>query len=207
MRHGAQDPGSRPHRPWRNVADRHGTHCQENLRRLLGFSGDATTNDHGIDERILQWAGTDFRSVGAIVDLPSQHTRTISPLAYVDCWGVRRDIIDGEWQITQYPLRGASLDELSTFQWPAARVDEKLLKQWENRARELRQENQYVVVGEHPVYGILELGCWMCGYDDFLLKLADDPDFVRAFFDKVLEIQLAIVDQYYPVLGPYIDKS
>ena len=182
-------------------------HCQEGLRRLLGFSGNAAKNDHGIDERILQWAGTDFRSVGAIVDLPSKHTRTISPLTYVDCWGVRRDLIDGEWQITQYPLRGASLDDLRAFQWPAARVDEKLLEKWENRARELRQENQYVVIAEHPVYGILELGCWMCGYDDFLLKLADDPDFVRAFFDRILEIQLAVIDQYYSLLGPYIDLT
>ena len=57
--------------------------CQEGLRRLLGFSGNAAKNDHGIDERILQWAGTDFRSVGAIVDLPIKHTRTISPLTSV----------------------------------------------------------------------------------------------------------------------------
>jgi uroporphyrinogen decarboxylase len=179
--------------------------CQEGLRHLLGFSGNAAENDHGIDERILQWAGTDFRSVGAIVDLPSKHTRTLSPQAHIDCWGIRRDVVDGEWQITQCPLRGASLDDVRSFQWPEARVDETLLATWENRAKALRRQNQYVVIAEHPVYGILELGCWMCGYDDFLLKLAADPDFVRAFFDKMLEIQLAVIEQYYTVLGPYID--
>ncbi|MFC1671505.1 uroporphyrinogen decarboxylase family protein [Planctomycetota bacterium] len=174
-------------------------HCRERLRRLLGFSGD--------DEKILEWAGTDFRSVGAIVDLPSAHTRSISPRANTNCWGIRKDCIDGEWQITQNPLRGASLDDLKSYQWPEAHVDETQLACWENQAKILREQDRYVVVAGHPVYGILELGCWMCGYDEFFLKLAADTDFVRFFFDKVLEIQLAVSEQYYSVLGPYIDLT
>ena len=181
--------------------------CQENLRQLLGFTGEPIERNNGIDERILEWAGTDFRAVGAIVDLPSKHTRTISQYAHIDCWGIRRDFTGGEWQITQSPLNGASLEDLKAFPWPEARVDDKLLKAWEERAKRLRDEGAYVVVAEHPVYGILELGCWMCGYNDFLLKLAADADFVRFFFDKFLQIQLDVIEQYYSVLGPYIDLT
>ena len=47
----------------------------------------------------------------------------------------------------------------------------------------------------------------MCGYDDFLLKLAADTDFVHLFFEKCLETQLAVIEQYYSVLGPYIDLT
>lgn len=68
-------------------------HCQESLRHLLGFSGNSLEAYNGIDERILKWASTDFRSVGAIVDLPSAHTHRISPRAKIDCWGIRRDFI------------------------------------------------------------------------------------------------------------------
>lgn len=150
-------------------------HCQENLRHLLGFSGNSVEMLNGIDERILEWAGTDFRSVGAIVDLPSKHTRKISPQANIDCWGIRRDFTGGDWQITQSPLRDASLDDLKSYQWPEANVDEKQLASWENQAKKLREQDQYVVVAEHPVYGILELGCWMCGYEDFFLELAIAP--------------------------------
>jgi len=181
--------------------------CQEGLHRLLGFSENGGEKDKGIDERILKWAGTDFRSVGAIVNLPSKHTRTISLQAHIDCWGIRRDIVGGESQITQSPLRGASLDDLKSYQWPEAHVNEEQLAKWGNQARELRGQNQYVIVAEHPVYGILELGCWMCGYDDFFLKLAEDTDFVRFFFDKLLEIQLAVIEQYYSVLGSHIDLT
>lgn len=182
-------------------------YVQENLRRLLGFSGNPVETYNGIDERILEWAGTDFRSVGAIVDLPSQHTRTLSPGAKIDCWGIRRDFFYGEWQITENPLRGASVDDLKAFPWPEPNVNEGLLANWANQAKALREQNQYVVIAEHPVYGILELGCWMCGYNDFLLKLAADTDFVRIFFDKVLGIQLAVIEQYYSVLGPSIDLT
>lgn len=181
--------------------------CQAGLLRLLGFSGHRPDPQERIDERILQWAGTDFRSVGGIVNLPSTHTRVLSPHARVDCWGVRRDLVGQEWQITQSPLRGADLDALRSFAWPAPRLDEADLARWEARAQTLRDESRYVVVAEHPVYGILELGCWMCGYDDFFLKLAADPDFIHAFFEEVTEIQMAVIEQYYAALGPYIDLT
>ncbi len=181
--------------------------CQERLRQLLGFPKSPQDPENRTDPRILEWAGADFRAVGGIVDLPSVHTRVLSPEAHVDCWGIQRDLVDGDWQITRHPLSGASLDDLRAFAWPEPRVHETHLRRWEAQARTLRQENRYVVVGEHPVFGILELGCWMCGYDQFLLKLVDDPDFVRYFFDRVLEIQMAVIGQYYPVLNPYIDLT
>jgi uroporphyrinogen decarboxylase len=122
----------------------------------------------------------------------------------VDCWGVRREAVGGEWQITKNPLRGATIQDLEAFPWPEPRVDERKLLQWESEAKALRAANRHVVIAEHPVFGILELGFWMCGYDDFCVRLAVEPDFVRRFFDKVLAIQLAVIDQYYSVLGPYI---
>lgn len=180
---------------------------EKRLREILGFSTQAERRHNGIDDRILRWAGTDFRSVGSIVDLPSDHTRRISPKERMDCWGIRREFVDGQWQITQNPLRGASIDEIRAYDWPEPEVDDGELARWEEEARQLREENRYVVVGQHPVFGILELGCWMCGYDDLLLRMVADPDAVRVLFEKFLEIQIAVIEQYYPVLGPYIDLT
>jgi uroporphyrinogen decarboxylase len=178
--------------------------CQKRLTDLLGFTGPAQPSNSGVDERILEWAGTDFRSVGALLDLPSPHTRQVSETCAIDCWGVERRNIYGEWQITSSPLKGATRQDLDRFTWPAPRLDEALLQKWERDARRLQQSGRRVVIAEHPVYGILELGCWMCGYDDFMMKMAADKDFVRAFFDKVLAIQLVIIEAYYGVLGPYL---
>jgi len=179
------------------------------LADVLGFTGVPQLMNGRIDEQILAWAGTDFRSVGAIVDLPSPLTRRPAepPGPAVDCWGVRREQVDGEYQITGHPLKGATVEDLARFPWPEPRVDEALLAAWLTDAQRLAAEGRYVVVAEHPVFGILELGCWMCGYDDFLMRLAADGDFVLAFFDRVYAIQLAVIEQYYAVLGPYIDLT
>jgi uroporphyrinogen decarboxylase len=181
--------------------------CQASLRQYLGFEDEPVLVHNGMDERLLQWAGTDFRGVGGIVELPSRHTRTLSPTSHVDCWGVRRERIGQYDEVTYSPLKGATFRDLRDFPWPEPRVDEKRLAQWEEQGRALKRDNRYVIIAEHPVFGILELGCWMCGYDDFLLKLAGDPDFVRAFFDKVLAVQLQVIESYYTVLGPYIDLT
>ena len=181
--------------------------CQQALKEFLGFSGPPSCTNAGVDERILEWAGSDFRSVGGIIDLPSVHTCALSSTAHVDCWGVRRERVGQYDEITAYPLRGATIDDLRSFPWPEPRVDDALLERWERRARELKEESRYVIVAEHPVYGILELGCWMCGYDDFLIRFATEPDFVHAFFARVLEIQLQVIKPYYSTLGPYVDLT
>lgn len=181
--------------------------CQKKLKDFLGFAGPGTAGHAGVDDRILEWAGTDFRSVGGIMDLPSPHTQRVSDTCFVDAWGVERSIIGPYCEITRNPLRDATLKDLQQFRWPEPRIDEKWLASCEQRAKALCEEDRFVVIGEHPVFGILELGCWMCGYDDFLGRMAGDVGFVHAFFDKVLEIQLALIEQYYSVLGPYIDLT
>lgn len=181
--------------------------CQAALRQFLGFSGAPQSTNSGVDERILDWAGTDFRGVGSIVSLPSTLARQLSSTAGVDCWGVRREQIGKYWEITGPPLRGATCADLQTFPWPEPRLDEARLAQWQEQARALHAAGRFVVVAEHPVFGILELGCWMCGYDDFLMRLAGDRPFVQAFFAKVFALQMAIIEPYYRALGPYIDLT
>jgi len=181
--------------------------CQAALREFLGFRGEPIVTNSGVDERILKWAGTDFRGVGRIAQLPSVHTKEISPAKTIDCWGLQWELVGTYFEITEAPLRGASIAELKSYKWPEPRIDEKQLADWERQVKELHKRKEYVVIAEHPFYGILELGCWMCGYDEFLMKMAIEPDFVRTFFDIVLEIQLKIIEQYYSVLGGYIDLT
>jgi uroporphyrinogen decarboxylase len=181
--------------------------CQKALRAHLGLTGEPRPGNSGVDEAILTWAGTDFRSVGRIVSLPSVHARRISDTENVDCWGVRRRKTGTYWDIVDPPLRHATIDDLKTYPWPEPTIDEAMLSRWQQEAKRLHDDGRYVVVAEHPVFGILEMGCWMCGYDEFLLRMAAEPDFVRAFFDKFFEIQMAIIEPYYKALGPYVDLT
>ena len=179
--------------------------CHDRLMDVLGFPLDPARGNL-VDERLMQWAGTDFRQVGDIADLPP-FRRNISPVETVDCWGIRSNCVDGEWQMTSSPLHGATVEDLKSYPWPEPEIEERQLAVWVKDAKRLKDEGKYVVAGNHPVFGCFEMGCWMCGFDDFLLKMALDPDFIRTFFDKVLEIQLRVIEQYYCALGPYLDLA
>ena len=182
--------------------------CQKELAEFLGLPGEPRlVGGWGFDERIMEWADTDFRSIGRIVDLPGPHAKQISPTCYTSCWGIRYEWVSDEWQITGNPLRGADEDDLEAFVWPEPRIDENLLARWETEAAAIKKRGKHVLLAEHPIQGVMELGCWMFGYEDYLYNIAAEPDIIRRFNDKILDIQLKVIRPYYEVLGPYIDLT
>ena len=76
-----------------------------------------------------------------------------------------------------------------------------------DRAKFLHEETDFVVCASHPVYGVFELGLWMCGFEEFMVRLYEDEPFVRRFFEIVLDYQLKVIRRYYSLLGPYIDYT
>lgn len=182
--------------------------AQKRLAEVLGFRGEVPRANHGFDERIMQWAGTDFRSVGHLIGMPSVHTRRISETSSVNYWGCCWDLIDGDWQLTGNPLAGVTTcEELRAYPWPDPVVPEGDLRQFEEQAKRLKQEGKYVIIAEHPICGVMELGCWLFGYGRYMEAMACEPDLINAFSDKILEIQLKVIEQYYGVLGQYLDVT
>jgi len=158
-----------------------------------------------LPEELLNFLDIDTRGVGAVqIPLRSQY-RTVSENEYVDEWGIRRRFTGLYWDIVESPLRGAALEDLEKFDWPEPEsMDMQKLEAEADAAKRLYRETDYVVCADLPVYGIFELGCWMCGFDDFLIKIALDEDFVKSFFEIVLDYQKKVIDIYYGALGPYI---
>lgn len=175
----------------------------EQLRQALGISGPAA--GEGLDERVLQALDIDFRRVGGMPTPDTPLARRISDTEQVSSWGYTSRLVGNDWQISRNPLRGASIEDLNRFPWPqAARVDRRLIAGYRDEAKRLYEETDYVVCAEHPVLGVMELGCWMCGFDDFLLRLALEPEFVKALFDHIYAYQRDMIELYYGAIGPYI---
>jgi uroporphyrinogen decarboxylase len=159
-----------------------------------------------IDERLLKHFDIDTRSVGEIFMPQDSLYKIVSPTEYVDEWGITRVFTGGMyWEQTSAPLRGATVEDLDKFRWPNPdSIDLNLVNQAAKEAKRLYEETDYVICAEHPIYGVFELGCWMCGFDDFLLKMGIDPDFIIKFFDKIWEYQKRVIEIYYSALGKYI---
>lgn len=159
-----------------------------------------------IDERLLTHFDIDTRSVGEIFMPKDSLYEVLSPTEYVDEWGITRAFTGGlYWEQTSFPLKGATLEDLDNFRWPNPdSIDMSLVEEAAAEAKRLYEQTDYIICAEHPVYGVFELGCWMCGFDDFLLRMGIEPEFVTKFFDKVWEYQKRVTEIYYGALGKYI---
>lgn len=187
----------------------------QSMHKLLEFLGfEAAEADNAalsfgrvrrLDERLLKYFDIDTRSVGTILTPAKSLYKKISENEYIDEWGIRRVFTGMYWDIVDYPLKNATSADLKRYPWPDPQsLDPEEIAGYAAAAQRLYQETDYLICAEHPVYGIFELGCWMCGFDDFLLKMAMDPDFIHAFFQIVLQYQKEIIAIYYGALGRFI---
>lgn len=158
-----------------------------------------------LDERLLKHFDIDTRSVGTILKPKKSQYKKITDSEYIDEWGIRRIYTGMYWDVIDYPLKNAAVEDLEKYQWPDPEsLDMKEIEEYARQAKRLYEETDYIICAEHPVYGIFELGCWMCSFDDFLLKMAIDEEFVHKFFETVLNYQKKVIDTYYGALGKYI---
>lgn len=158
-----------------------------------------------LDERLLEYLDIDTRSVGEIFTPKDSLFEEISDKEYIDEWGIRRVYTGLYWEQVSYPLKNATIEDLDKFRWPDPdSIDPKEIEQAALEAKKLFEETDYVICAEHPIYGVFELGCWMCGFDDFLLRMIMDVEWVEKFFDKIYDYQKRVIEIYYSALGKYI---
>lgn len=158
-----------------------------------------------IDERLLKYLDIDTRSVGEIIVPKKSLYKKISDTEYIDEWGIVRRYTGMYWDIVRAPLQNATLEELEKYPFPDPEtIDPADIAIHAKEAKRLYEQTDYIVCAEHPVYGIFELGCWMCGFEDFICRMLAEPEFVHCFFKRVLEYQKAVTQQYYTAVGPYV---
>lgn len=185
------------------------------LAKLLGFSDLGPAGEERgwksllqydkCDWRILERFDVDFRRVGNIVPFATGREGRISETEHADFFGIRTRSSGQHWSLAEGPLQHADIDQVDAYEFPTLdQMVPGLLDQWEAQARALREKTPYVIVGEHPVFGVLELACWLCGYDHVMLMMAADPDWVHLLFGKILAFQKQVISEYYRRLGPWI---
>lgn len=178
------------------------------MKNLADFLHVRTNEPIVMLEQIQTALGVDFRRVGALIEPPSCLSRPVANGTFTDSWGITRRWTGLYFDIVDHPLKNAELADLATFPWPDARdIPQAWFDQYAADARRLSESTDYVLVGEHPVYGYFELGCWLCGYDDFLYRLMAEPEFVEALFKRYHQYVHQVVERYYRSIGPWIQVT
>lgn len=156
---------------------------QQRLIEALGIKGERNPRFKYCDNRIQEFFGSDLRGV--------------RPNQWPD-WGF-------DWNdLSVNPMRHfTSITEVEQYPWPDPNPE--MVAGLRDEAKFLHEETDYFICASHIGNGIFELGCYLRGYDQFMLDIAMDPDFVYGFNRKALEVNRRFNDLFYSEVGPYVD--
>ncbi len=164
---------------------------QKRLRECLGLQEQADPRFPYFDDAIQKYFGVDFRGI---------YLKGIPRL------GATTD----EFGVTNYnnshdnPLHDVSREDLKKYPWPDPE-DPRRIEGLREHARFLHEQTDYAIVGQHVGIGFFEGGLRLRGYDRFLMDCAADQDWVRTFFDIMLDLDSRLMEAYLGEVGEYLD--
>lgn len=124
-----------------------------------------------------------------------------------DEWGItRRMPIEGGhyFDLCASPLAGAaSVADIERYAWPDP-VDPARFTHLEEVARATRQAGKAFVLGGIAP-GMLEMGQWLRGYENFFCDLAADRPMAEALCDQIIELKLRYWEAALGRVGQWVD--
>lgn len=112
-----------------------------------------------------------------------------------DEWGVFRKRVyqpgGGSYlEVVNYPLADATIDDLEKYPWPDPYAPGRG-EGAEAAAKRLYEDTDLALVGR---FGgpIIEMPLYLVGWENWLVRLAQDPEFATALLTKITDIQIAL---------------
>lgn len=155
-----------------------------------------------IDEAILRLFDIDTRQL--VPEGPISETAGGS-LTYVDAWGVEWNAVPGHpYMVGRGPFDIAStLADVTAFAWPDP-TNPKYTAGLAEAAQALRDAGDYAIV--MGLNGrVFTLGQFMCGFEEWCVRLLRDQPFAAALMDRGLEIQLEIIGRQLAAVADCVD--
>jgi uroporphyrinogen decarboxylase len=185
----------------------------EELRKYLGVPGETKLlskvyRSARLDKRVMRRLGSDFyplRSKSAV----NWNPPPTDPGTLIDVWGVKSKQVPYRekgfyWEVSYCPLADASVQDVETYAWPDP-ADPGYTDRLAEEARALHEGTDFAIEASCGFYSFWELACSLRGYEQLLLDLAENKEFVSALLARILEINLEGTRRFLEQVGPYID--
>ncbi len=180
----------------------------DNLKKYLGRENSARFMMENfqivfIDEEVLQILEIDTRGIHP---QPVFFKKVVDERTYFNEFGIKYHMPEDGlyYDMVEHPLSGKSVEELKDYQWPdpTGTMD---LSGVRERAKNLKESNQYLLVGDMIDTGIFE-PCWyLRGFENFLVDLLTDLDFVTTLLEGMYNYQLKRYSLFLQEAGEFLD--
>ncbi len=180
----------------------------DNLKRYLGIEKETKFMMENfqivfIDEEVLQILGIDTRGIHP---RPVFFKNMVDERTYFNEFGIKYHMPEDGlyYDMVEHPLAGKSIEELQDYEWPdpAKTMD---LSGVREKAKNLKESNEYLLVGDMIDTGIFE-PCWyLRGFENFLVDLLTDVDFVTTLLEGMYTYQLKKYSLFLQEVGEFLD--
>jgi uroporphyrinogen decarboxylase len=110
---------------------------------------------------------------------------------------------DGHYAPLGNPLREATLAELDAYRWPDP-LNPGRIRGLREQARQLSEGTAYAVILTLPV-GFVHISQYLRGYEQWLMDIALNPEFLDALMDRTLDWWLRLAGAVLDEVGIYVD--
>jgi uroporphyrinogen decarboxylase len=112
-----------------------------------------------------------------------------------DAWGVTFKMVSQPgggryYEVINSPLKSVTINDLNTYPWPVADLPGRG-EGAEEKAKRLFENTDLALLGR---FGgpITETALYMLGMENWMIRLAQDPDFIDALLEKITDVQIAL---------------
>lgn len=157
------------------------------------------------DEKLLQRLGVDFRWI-RVCPPDERPAEDVSDGSFRDEWGIIWQFADYNYSPVGSPLAKATVADLETFPWPNP-YDPGRTRGLREYAKYLYENTNYVIMADTIKGGLFTTALWLRGYEQMLMDLGADPEFVDVLLDKLLWLFKELWGEYLKAVGPYVQVA
>ena len=180
----------------------------ENLKKHLGFKDDTKIFSRRfqtvrVAEELQRMLHCEVRVIPYRPSVRDQ-TQSIAGDTYTDEWGLDFQSDGLYFNITNSPLKDATIDDLERYDWPDP-SDPERVKGVADEARYWYDHSTYALLGPGIACSLFEQCWYLRGFEQFLLDLVMDKEFAHALLRKVLDIRKVMYGNFLEEAGKYLD--